>query len=670
MPGRTTQQRTPFYRFLSRYRNAVSVSAHVLLFAAAFFTACGMLDNFWHFDRWFRPVFLRLVWFPVIIKVVVFYLLGLYRAFWRYVGMRDAVQVFRATTWSTCLFILVYLLDRVISKADPFAVFYEFPESIFILDWGATIVLVIGARAAVRLYYEESRLVASGGLSRCLILGAGNTGEALLREIFRMPEDRYRVAGFLDDDPGKQAARIHDVPVLGTLDEVRAIAEQYHVSDLLIAMPNIKQKRLQIIVKLCQGTNLRFRTVPALPDVVAGRVSVSQMRDVDINDLLGRDPVQLDNAAIAAFIENRRVVVTGAGGSIGSEICRQVARYKPARIVLIEQAENNLFQIDRELSALAPDVPRCGRVADIADAARIERVFDEERPQVVFHAAAHKHVPLMETNIGEAIKNNVRGTMLVAEAACRSGVEKFVMISTDKAVNPTSVMGCSKRVAELGLQHLGRRHDTQFITVRFGNVLGSSGSVVPIFQEQIARGGPVTVTHPDMTRYFMTIPEATQLVLQAAAMGSGGEIFVLDMGEPVRIVDLARQMITLMGFRPGEDVEIMFTGIRPGEKLFEELSVCGEDMSPTQHEKIYVWRQRQEDWDRIADEIDDLVCQADRASTADLKRMLKRMVPEYQPDPNGDAPLVAPAAPESHEPGVADEAVGIERLAAVQQPAK
>ena len=620
-------------RITARHRTAFSVVVHLFLFALAYFAACGALDNFWRFDKWLRPYFLNLFWLPILIKLAVFGWMGLYRGFWRYVGIRDAVSVFKASTWSTCLFIMAYQVDRWVLLATSNTLFGEagkFPESIFVLDWAATMAIVVGARAAARVYYEESRLETEGESKRCLILGAGDTGESLAREILRMPFARYTLVGFLDDDPHKAAVRIHDIPVLGTIDQARPLADQYEIDELLLAMPRAPQKKLRAIVETCQGTHLRFRTVPALADLIGGKVRVSQVRDVDINDLLGRDPVQLDNAAIAAFIQDKRVIITGAGGSIGSEICRQVVRYNPSRVVLIEQAENNLFMIDRELAELAPKTDRVCYIADICDEERIRGIFATERPHAVFHAAAHKHVPLMESNISEAVKNNVRGTLVLAEAATRIAAERFVMISTDKAVNPTSVMGCTKRVAELGLQQVARRSRTQFITVRFGNVLGSSGSVVPIFRQQIARGGPVTVTHPDMTRYFMTIPEATQLVLQAGAMGTGGEIFVLDMGEPVKIVDLARQMITLSGFRPGEDIEISFSGIRPGEKLYEELSVSGENMSPTRHQKIYVWRQRAEEWDRVSSEIDALVAAADAEACEQIKQRLKRLVPEYR----------------------------------------
>lgn len=643
MPTPIASSRSPFVAYLSRHRTPFSVVVHAVLFLIAYFFATGMLENFWRLERWFYPNFLRLFWLPVILKLIVFGGLGLYQSFWRYVGIRDAVAVLKAATWGSCLFIVVVFAAKIASRymGGP-PLFDQFPESTFILDWLITIAIIVGSRAAVRLYLEERRMEATGGAVRCLILGAGDTAETLLREIQRMPEERYRVVGLLDDDPLHRKARIHDVPVLGRVDDARRIADENNVAELLIAMPRATQKELRRIVEMCQGTNLRFSRMPAVADLIGGRVTVSQIREVEIKDLLGREQVQLDTAAIASFLHEKRVVITGAGGSIGAEICRQVVQYRPSRLILIEQAENNLFQIDAELRASAPDIDRVCCIADICDAARIASIFDAERPHAVFHAAAHKHVPMMECNVGEAVKNNVLGTLTVARAADRVGVQRFVMISTDKAVNPTSVMGCTKRVAELGLQHLGRRSRTQFVCVRFGNVLGSSGSVVPIFREQIARGGPVTVTHPEMTRYFMTIPEATQLVLQAGAMGSGGEVFVLDMGEPVKILDLAREMITLSGFRPGEDIEIAFTGIRPGEKLYEELSVSGENMSPTRHEKIWVWRQRAEDWDRVAEQIRGLVDAADGECADKLRARLLDLVPEYALTPLAQARTAAP----------------------------
>jgi len=624
-----------------RYRTVCVAAAHALLVVLASFCAFGLYYNFKGFDLWFRPFFLPLLPIVLVIKMTVFGLMKMFRGSWRYVGMRDVLSVAKATHLSTFFYVVVFFSIEYFTsylhedKAGFFSSRGQFPQAVFLLDWGTTIAVVCGARIAVRLYHEEVRPESPTGRRTCLIVGAGDTGEALLREVLRMQVDRYRVVGFLDDDTSKHGSYIHGVPVLGSIDQVRKICEKHEVEELLLALPRAPQKRLRQIVEQVQGLNVLFRTIPAMEAVIEGQVTISQIRTVDIKDLLGREQVELDEAKLKENLQGERVLVTGAGGSIGSEICRQLLRYRPAKLVLLEQAENNLFEIDRELGQIAPDISRVRCIADICDAARIDRILQTERPAVVFHAAAHKHVPMMEWNVGEAIKNNVLGTKTVADAAKRHGVRRFVMISTDKAVNPTSVMGCTKRVAEMYTQQLRQGAKTQYITVRFGNVLGSSGSVVPIFAKQIATGGPVTVTDPAMTRYFMTIPEATQLVLQAGVMGSDGDIFVLDMGEPVKIVDLAREMITLSGLRPGEDIEIKFTGVRPGEKLYEELSVTGENMGRTTHEKIYVWRNRKEDWPKVCRLMDELIRAADEMPPERLKERLKEIVPEFTP---GDEP--------------------------------
>lgn len=624
---------------LMRYRGTIIFLTHLLLFAFAFFSAFGLYYNFGRFSQWFGPFFLPLLPVAIAIRMIIFSWMKLLRGSWRYVGMRDFWAVFKASWYSTFAFVaFFFLLETGYHFLNPDQTGFiasrspdQFPQSIFLLDLGMTVAVICGARILVRLYYEEVRPMPATGRRRCLIFGAGDTGEALLREIHRMPVDRYQVLGFLDDSVAKHGSIIHGVPVIGGTDDIQKICKQQEAEELLIAVPNLPQRDLRRMVEQLQGLNVRFRTIPAMEAVIEGRVTVSQIRDVDIKDLLGREQVELDAEKISKNLHNERVLITGAGGSIGSEICRQVLRFRPARLVLIEQAENNLFEIDRELAALAPDIPRGIYIADICDATRLDRIFATEQPAVVFHAAAHKHVPMMEHNVGEAIKNNILGTKTVADTAKRYNVRRFVMISTDKAVNPTSVMGCTKRVAEMYIQQLRQDSTTQFMTVRFGNVLGSSGSVVPIFAKQIAAGGPVTVTDQRMTRFFMTIPEATQLVLQAGVMGRDGDIFVLDMGEPVKIIDLAREMITLSGLRPGEDIEIKVSGIRPGEKLYEELSVKGEDMGKTTHEKIYVWRNRKEDWPHVCQMIGDLVADADKLTAEELKSRLGQIVPEFSP---------------------------------------
>jgi FlaA1/EpsC-like NDP-sugar epimerase len=503
------------------------------------------------------------------------------------------------------------------------------PQSLFLLDMAGTFLLLAGVRMVVRLYHEEFRTIESSRLKRFLIIGAGNAGEALLREIHRMPVAQFDVVGFIDDDLSKRGINIHGIPVLGTVEQLPEICSNGDIDEIAIAIPSATHQQLRRVIQVCEGTKIRFRTVPSITDIASGKYRVSQIRDVDINDLLGREVVELDLDLIEAFIKNKTILVTGAGGSIGSEMCRQICYFQPNLLLLAEQAENPLFYIERELTSMFPDVGIKAVICNITDKARVEEVFERYKPEVVIHAAAHKHVPLMELNPGEAIKNNTIGTKIVADAADRFGSTNFVMISTDKAVNPTSIMGSSKRIAEMYIQDMDRTSNTHFVTVRFGNVLGSEGSVVPIFKKQIAGGGPVTVTHPEMKRYFMTIPEASQLVLQAATMGKGGEIFVLDMGEPVKIVDLARELITLSGFKVGEDIEILYTGIRPGEKLFEELRIQGEDMKPTRHRKISIWKNLPLNREKLLSVISELAQVSAEQEHPKIVEKIKELVPEY-----------------------------------------
>ncbi len=545
-------------------------------------------------------------------------------------GISDLTAIIRASLLST--FIIVVLWFASISSPSvrkEFPSLTEVSQGVFMADLFATVLMLAGLRMVIRLYHEEFCAVESGRLKRFLIVGAGNTGEALLREIHRMPVAQYEVVGFVDDAPAKQGTDIHGIPVLGTVEQMPKICADRHIEEIAIAMPSATHQQLRRVIQVCEGTKIRFRTVPSMTDIASGRFRVSEIRDVDINDLLGRETVQLDLNLIEVFVKDKIILVTGAGGSIGSEMCRQVCNFGPKLLLLAEQAENPLFGVERELRSKFPGIAVKAIICNITDKIRVEEIFKKYRPQIVIHAAAHKHVPLMELNPGEALKNNVVGTQIVADTASDCGTSNFVMISTDKAVNPTSIMGSSKRIAEMYIQDLNRTSQTHFVTVRFGNVLDSNGSVVPIFRKQIAEGGPVTVTHPEMKRYFMTIPEASQLVLQAAAMGKGGEIFVLDMGEPVKIVDLAKELITLSGFRPGEDIEIVFTGPRPGEKFFEELSIKGEDMQLTRHPKIAIWKNIPKDRDKLRATINELVALAKTQNYGEIVRKIKEIIPGY-----------------------------------------
>ena len=629
-----------------RYRTALVVAVHAALFALALLAAFLLAYNFHWVVRsadevyvWFDDLYLPLLALALPLKLWVFHWMRQYRGSWRYVGLRDLFGVISASLAGTFLFLTAYfVLENVWQAATGRTLIDAWPgpnlpqSSIFSLDLAATIALVSAAKILVRFYYEDIQPQRAVNPRRALICGAGDAGEAVLRELLRMRRERYLCVGFLDDEAPQLHGRIHDVEILGRTSQIGEICKKFDIEEVLIALPKATPKMIRSLVEQCEGTGVLFRTMPAVSDVIEGRVQVSRIRNVDIADLLGREPVELDAEQIGRQLRGKRVLVTGAGGSIGSEMCRQIAAFGPKRLILIEQAENNLFEIDRELRAAYTALDVVPYVADITDRARVGTIFEQERPTAVFHAAAHKHVPMMEINPGEAVKNNIGGTIVVADACLATGVERMVMISTDKAVNPTSIMGCTKRVAEMYVQGLTGDGVTQFVTVRFGNVLGSSGSVVPIFQEQIARGGPVTVTHPDMTRFFMTIPEAAQLVLQAGTMGKGGEIYMLHMGEPVRIVELARDMITLSGLRPDIDIEIVFCGKRPGEKLFEELLSVGEDIGDTSHPKIMIWKHRPEDREAVHGGVERLTAMADTFTNGQIQAELKSIVPEYSPD--------------------------------------
>ncbi|MCB9689397.1 MAG: polysaccharide biosynthesis protein [Alphaproteobacteria bacterium] len=603
---------------LLQYRRPLVVLAHCVLWVGAYVGAFLLRFDFtipeawrsWSYALWVLPL--------IVARLGAFAWYGLFQGMWKYTGQRDLEDLLKATLLSTGVFALAVLAIG----PNPF------PRSVFLAEPMLAIGLAAGLRLSVRAVATTARRIEipeKQDLRRLLIVGAGDAGEMLLREVNRNMPGVVPV-GFLDDAPLKWGMTVHGVRVVGRIEEASRLIEELGVTEVVIAIPTATGKEMRRIIDSVSRHGVSVRTLPDMEHLIDGRVTFNQIREVAIEDLLGRDPVQLDQQRISDMIRNDVVLVTGAGGSIGSELCRQIARFHPRRLVLMEQAENALYHIHRELEARYPNVEFVPRIADVTDRARLDQVFSETHPGFVLHAAAHKHVPMMEWNPGEAVKNNVGGTRAVADAAHRHNVARFVMISTDKAVNPTSVMGCTKRVAELYVQSMAEHSRTVFTTVRFGNVLGSNGSVIPLFKEQIARGGPVTVTHPDMVRYFMTIPEASQLVLQAAAMGKSGEIYVLDMGEPVRIVQLAEDLIRLSGLQPNRDVEIQFTGVRPGEKLFEELSTTDEDVNRTQHEKIFVGKSPPMPHVQIAAAVEELL--EDQTSTT-VRRGLKGIVPEF-----------------------------------------
>jgi FlaA1/EpsC-like NDP-sugar epimerase len=471
------------------------------------------------------------------------------------------------------------------------------PISVTFIDVGLAFTGTLGIRVFRRMLFEwgerereERRRQAAKSDVSVLLIGAGKAGVMAAREIRGGAVQHLDVKGFVDDDIEKLGSVIGGIRVLGTSAEIPRLVGELQIDEVILTMARASRAEIRRIVTLCEQTKVKIRIIPGLYEILSGKVKVSEIRNVEIEDLLGRDAVKLDEKGLFAFISGKTVMVTGAGGSIGSELVRQVVPFLPLKLLLVERSEFALYQIEEEMRRASPTLNVVPLLADVGDAGRMRDLFAEYRPQIVIHAAAHKHVPLVEANPGEAVKNNFFGTLTTGELAGEFGAEAFVLISTDKAVHPTSVMGATKRAAELVVQMLDRRFPTAFLAVRFGNVLGSTGSVVPKFREQIARGGPVTVTHPEMQRYFMTIPEAAQLVLQAGALGAGGEIFILDMGQPVKVVDLARDMIHLSGLTPGEDIEIVFTGVRPGEKLFEELGTSADQVDRTRHEKVFVGR--------------------------------------------------------------------------------
>lgn len=607
---------------LLRYRRLVSVVVHLALFIVAQAGAFALRFEF-SIPADYLP--LATVWLAVSlgIHLAVFSVFGMFSGMWRYTGANDLIALAKSAALSTLVFAGFIVLGG----------FRSYPRSILVIEFLLTMMLVGGLRFGVRSLWQLASTVAQkreGKARRVLIVGAGDAGEMLAREMLKTHGGRFEPVGFADDNAAKRGARIHGVPVLGTIADVPELAKRHAVEEVVVAIPSATGRDMRSILEACKTSGISVRTMPGIDQLIEGRVTINQLRSVNIEDLLRREPVKLDMESISRLVEGRVVLVTGAGGSIGSELCRQVARFKPARIVLVERAENALFEIHRELLAKSPTVPVSPCMADICDEPRVRRVLMEHRPSVVLHAAAHKHVPMMEENPGEAVKNNVGGTRLLADLSSEYQVERFVMISTDKAVNPTSVMGATKRAAELYIQALSLKSRTRFVAVRFGNVLGSAGSVIPIFKEQIANGGPVTITHPDMRRYFMTIPEASQLVLQAATMGNGGEIFVLDMGEPVRIVDLANDLISLSGLVPGKDVEVVFTGLRPGEKLFEELSTEEEQAEKTRHPKIFIGKLPSRPYDEVSGIVSDMVRNATGATLRDVVERLRVLIPEFQ----------------------------------------
>jgi FlaA1/EpsC-like NDP-sugar epimerase len=557
---------------------------------------------------------------PVVVPVqaAVFWYFGLYRGVWRFASLPDLMRILKGVATGTALcFVLLFVITRLDNV----------PRTVPLLFVFLQLLLLAGPRLLYR-WQKDRRLNLSGG-QRVLVVGAGSAGEMLVRDMLRDPQHAYQPVAFADDLPRRQGGEIQGIPVVGTCDRLPELVRRHAIEVVVLAVPSADSRQMRRLVELCESAGVPFRTVPKLRSLMRGQVSVDQLRAVSIEDLLGREAVTLDWEGIRGGLTGRRILVTGGGGSIGSELCRQIARLDPAGLMVLDNSEFNLYSIEMELAAAFPGLSLTVRLGDVTDAAAVGSAMGAFSPQVVFHAAAYKHVPLLENQVREALRVNVLGTRCVADAAHRLGCEEFVLISTDKAVNPANVMGASKRLAERYCQHLDGLSNTRYITVRFGNVLGSAGSVVPLFRTQIDRGGPVTVTHPDMERFFMTIPEACQLIMQAGVLGQGGEIFVLDMGEAVKIRYLAEQMIRLAGHGPGE-IPIQYIGLRPGEKLYEELFYGDEDLAPTAHRRIRVARHRPPESGRLDQVLDELQQQVRDFRPEALREMLHGLIPEWQ----------------------------------------
>ncbi len=612
-------------QILLRYRRPIVLALHLALIPLGYFAAFVL-----RFDWPVPSMYVKLYGATLILllplRLFSFATFGLYRGWWRHVGMRDLTDLVKAVTLSSTLFVaLLFLAERLAG----------FPRSVLILDWVLSVMLFGGIRFAVRAVRERS--ADWTGIERrsppALVIGAGDAAERLVRQLRHGGGD-FRVVGLVDDDAVKHGMRLHGIPVLGSTDDLAELVVRCGAELVVIAIPSASRDQMKRIVGCCMEARVEFKIVPPLHELLDGRARVSQLRNVEIEDLLGREAIQLDLESIRRELAGKVVLVTGGAGSIGSELARQVAGFGPRRLILVEQAESPLYFTHLEIARTHPELELVPVVADVTDQGRLEQVFSAHRPQFVFHAAAYKHVPMMEANVVEAVRNNVLGTLYVAECAASFGAEKFVLISTDKAVHPSSVMGATKRVAErivLGWPTIkGSR--TDFRAVRFGNVLGSDGSVVPVFKWQLAAGGPLTVTHPDVTRYFMTIPEAVQLVLQASVLSeAAGRISMLEMGEPVRIVELAENLISLSGLEPYKDIPIVFSGLRPGEKLHEELMSGVEETIPTHVEKILVVQTNEANGRLIANGIDRLAAAVALGDQRELLVGLGALVPECVP---------------------------------------
>ena len=557
----------------------------------------------------------------IVITMVLFYIFRLYSSLWAFAGEAELQNLVMASFLSG----VCSAIGLQFFKAD----IQPVPKSYYFIYTFILISMVFVSRFSYRFFrgLKHKRNNKDNNIS-VMIIGAGEAANVIIKEIINSNFSTMKIKCIIDDDKGKWGRFIQGIKVVGGRDKIIECADLYQIDQIIIAVPSITRTEMKAILDICKETNCKLRSLPGMYQLVNGDVSVSKLRDVEVEDLLGREPIQVDLDSILGYVKDKTILVTGGGGSIGSELCRQIATHSPKQLIVVDIYENSVYDVQQELKGSHPDLDLVVLIASVRNTNRMNWIFDHYKPDIVYHAAAHKHVPLMEDSPNEAIKNNVFGTFKVAQAAAMSGVKRFVMISTDKAVNPTNIMGASKRICEMIIQTFNKHYDTEFVAVRFGNVLGSNGSVIPLFKKQIAEGGPVTVTHPDIIRYFMTIPEAVSLVLQAGAYAKGGEIFVLDMGSPVKILDLAKNLIRLSGYKVGEDIKIEFTGLRPGEKLFEELLMDEEGMKETDNKLIHIGRPielDEEEFFAILKELND----TSKLEDQDIRPIVKKLVPTY-----------------------------------------
>jgi len=606
-------------------RSRLLLLADIVLIVVAGLGSFALRTDLGPLFMYYLPQAYWLLGISLVVKPLVFYLFGLYRRLWVYASIQEMKLIVVAVTTASVIVSLIIVIFRA------FQLLPYYPRSTLPIDWLLTLILVGGMRFSMRILSDAQQGTAVDirkSIRRTLIVGAGDAGALVVREMQKNPYLRLAPVCFLDDNPDKQKQQIHGVPVVGTLNDLARTVMIHRINEVIIAIPSAPGRVVRQVTEVCQARSIPYRTMPGMYELIGGKVNVNRLREVEITDLLRREPAHMDEHLIGNSLRARRIMVTGAGGSIGRELCRQVARWMPSSLILLGHGENSIFETLLEIQENFPSLPVLPVIADVRDLDRLNVIFDSLHPEVVFHTAAHKHVPLMEMNVEEAVANNIQGTRNIVETCLNYGVERLVLISTDKSIRPSSVYGATKRLAEMLVLDAARRSNAAFSVVRFGNVLGSRGSVVPLFKRQIANSGPVTVTHPDMKRYFMTIPEAVHLVLQASSMGQGGEVFVLNMGQQIRILDLAEDLIRLSGLEPGKDIEIVFTGIRPGEKMSEELWDQWAQYEPTAHPDIVLLA----DEDLLSgvelqDTVDELVNLAREGDSAGIVRILDGCIP-------------------------------------------